>query len=266
MRCPVMLLCCAAGLIAPRLAAQDNPPILTGVVVDEAGNPLDGAEVFLDRSSKPVTTDARGRFRIDPAPRGPHWVAVRRIGYKPERRALTLEKGESQTLTLTLTALPVTLPEIQVTEMSGMKVRRLNDFFRRSRTGFGGRFITRDDIERRRPYALSQLLRSYLPFAALTPAEYPSNFYLDLQGSAFGGASGFQSQAFGRGYRTRCPPAISFNGAMPGFLWYVDDLPVSEVEAVEIYRPGWAEMPIEYTAGLTGAQARRCGLVIVWQR
>jgi hypothetical protein len=202
-----------------------------------------------------VTTNDRGEFRVSPAPRGNLWVAVRRIGFAPTRRSITLGKGERQYVHLAMTPLPVTLPEIKVVERSGMKLKRLNDFFRRSRTGYGGRFITRDDIERRNPYALSALVRPYLPWAALTYHEYRGQFYPE-----------FLSAAFSRAASQRCPPAVSINGGLAVMGWYVDEIPVSEVEAIEVYRPRWSEIPIEFTGGLSGMQAAQCGLVIIWQR
>ncbi len=244
-----------AFLAPSAAAAQSDDPVLTGIVTDSAGAPIGGAEVFLGRSSRPVTTNDQGVFRVSPAPRGRLWVAVRRIGYAPVRRSITLVKGERQHLQLAMAPLPVTLPELKVVERSGMKLKRLNDFFRRSRTGYGGRFITRDDIERRNPYALSAMIRPYLPWAALTYSEYRGRYWPE-----------FRSAAFGRFGAQRCPPAISMNGGLALTGWYVDEIPVSEVEAVEVYRPRWSEIPIEFTGGLTGRQAVDCGLVVVWQR
>jgi hypothetical protein len=181
------------------------------------------------------------------------WVAARRIGYAPVRKSVTLTKGERAVVDLTMEALPVTLPEVKVVERSGMKVRRLEDFWRRSRTGFGGYFITREDIDQRNPALLSQALRPYLPFSALAqweqrPWDYQNDFF-------FRSTSLRSSQ--------RCAPAISINGGVPISGWTVDDFPVSEVEAIEVYKPRWTELPIEYSHY---PRAQNCGLVVIWQR
>jgi hypothetical protein len=43
----------------------------------------------------------------------------------------------------------------------------------------------------------------------------------------------------------------------------VDDIPVSEVEAIEIYKPRWSHIPVEYSFH---PRAQACGLVVIWQR
>jgi hypothetical protein len=181
------------------------------------------------------------------------WVAARRIGYAPVRKSVTITKGEREVLDLTMEPLPTTLPEVKVVERSGMKMGRLEDFWRRSRTGFGGHFVTREDLDQRKPIFLSQAVRPYLPFSALAqwevrPGDYQNDFY-------FRPTSLRSSQ--------RCAPAISINGGVPITGWLVDDFSVSEVEAIEVYKPRWSELPIEYSHY---PRAQNCGLVVLWQR
>lgn len=242
------------ALLAAPLQGQDKVSVITGVVRDAEGKPLAGAEVFAGRSDKPATTTEQGTFRIAPAPTGPLWVSVRRIGYAPVRRSVTISKGEVQTLDFEMEPLPVTLPELKVVERSGFKSRRLEDFWRRSRTGFGGRFVTREEIERRNPIQLSQLVRGHLPFAALARWEVSA---WDSEYDFIG----FRSAA--TGVSRRCSPAVSINGNVPLGGWLVDDIPVSEVEAIEIYKPRWSNIPVEYSFH---PRAQACGLVVIWQR
>jgi hypothetical protein len=239
------------------IEAQDQTSIITGVVRDAQGQPLAGAEVFAGRTDKPAVTNEQGRFRISPAPSGRLWIAARKIGYAPVRGSITVSNGEQQDVELTMESLPVTLPEIKVVERSGMKIDRLNDYWRRSRTGYGGHFITRDDLERRNPITLVHVVRPYLPRAALARWEQHSwDYQYDFM---FGVASARPLGGLGE----RCSPAISIDGGAALGGWELEDFPVDEVEAVEVYKPRWSEVPIEYQHY---PRANRCGLVVIWRR
>jgi hypothetical protein len=245
----------AALLVAP-VEAQDQTTIITGVVRDAQGNPIAGAEVVAGRTDKPVATNEQGRFRINPAPIGRFWIAARKIGFAPVRSSITVGSGEQQQVELTMEALPVTLPELKVVERSGMKIDRLSDFWRRSRTGYGGHFITREDLDRRRPITLVNVVRPHLPRAALARWEQPS---WDYQYDFMYGVASSRFSGLGE----RCAPAISIDGGAPLGGWELEDFPVQEVEAVEVYKPRWSEVPIEYQHF---PRANRCGLVVVWRR
>lgn len=184
--------------------------------------------------------------------------AARRIGYAPVRRSVRITRSETQEIDLVMAPLPVTLPELKVVEQSGMRSRRLQDFWQRSRSGYGGRFITGEDLERRNPITLVQMVRPHLPYAALTGLERDVGDFGPIQ-------SGYQQSAAYGGGRSgaRCAPAVAFDGGIASDTWNVEDIPVSIVEAIEVYRPRWSEIPIEYSFD---GRARRCGLVIIWSK
>jgi hypothetical protein len=244
-------------LLAAPVSAQTQGPVVTGLVRDSAGRPIPGAEVFVGKTDKPVTTNEAGRFRVAGAPSGPQWVAARRIGYAPVRRSVRIMRDETQQVDLVMTALPLTLPELKVVEQSGMKNRRLEDFWQRSRFAYGGRFITGEDLERRNPVTLAQVVRQYLPNAALTNVERSP----DDQGPMWGYQ---QTAVYGSRMGRRCAPAVSVDGSMASDMWTVEDIPVGLVGGLEIYRPRWSEMPTEYS--FTSGRAMQCGLVVVWTK
>ena len=247
-------------LLLPLLAATataQTDPVVTGVVHDSAGRPIPGAEVFVGKTDKPVTTNEAGRFRVTGAPTGPQWVAARRIGYSPVRKSVRIVKDETQQIVLVMIPLPVTLPELKVVERSGMKDRRLADFWQRSRTAYGGRFITSEDLERRNPVSLAQMVRPHLPYAALTNVERSP----DDQGPMWGY---HQTSTYGNRMGRRCAPAVSVDGSIASDMWTVEDIPVDRVEAVEVYRPRWSEMPVEYS--FSSGRAMQCGLVVIWTK
>jgi len=236
------------------LAAQTDNPIVTGYVRDSAGRPIPGAEVFVGRMEKPAVTNDEGRYRMVSTVSGPQWVGVRKIGFSPARRSVRIMKNETQVVDLVMTALPVTLPELKVVEESGMHRKRLDTFWRRYGSEYGGYFITGEDLERRNPISLGTVIRQYLPHAALEDWERNSMDYGPIiHGYAVAGSSRIR----------RCAPAVSFNGTMPNDIWSVSDIPVSSVEAVEVYKPRWMRIPAEYQMY---GRAMQCGLVIVWTK
>jgi len=239
------------------LAAQSEGPVLSGVVRDTSGRPIAGAEVFVGRTDKPATTNDQGRFRIVGTPTGPQWVAARRIGYAPVRHSVRIGRTEPEEITLVMSPLPVYLEEIKVVEQSGMKARRLADFWQRSRSSYGGHFITGEDLDRRNPITLVQMVRPYLPFAALSGWERSTNDFGPIW--EFTPSSSSTSGRLG----ARCAPSISFDGGTVTDAWNVEDIPVSTVEAIEVYRPRWTEIPIEYSYD---GRSLRCGLVVIWTR
>ena len=234
--------------------AQTSGAVVTGVVKDSSGVPIAGAEVFVGRTDKPVVTNEAGRYRVVGAPTGARWVAVRKIGFSPVRRSVRISREEVQVVDLVMTALPVTLPELTVVERSGMKRSRLQDFWDRSRSSFGGYFITAEDLERRNLVNLAMPVRQYLPWAALESWERRSG--------DFGMMGRYQPASIGTSH-TRCAPAISFNGGLATDTWNVGDIPVSMVEGVEIYKPRWMDIPIEFQMD---GRAQRCGLLIIWTK
>lgn len=236
------------GLIAAPLAAQ-QPTVVTGTVRDSAGQPLAAVEVFVATAQTPALTNERGTYTVTGVPRGRVWVSARRIGFAPTRRSATIERGRTTTLDFEMTPLPVILGEL-VVRASGMHLDRLSDFWRRSRMGWG-RFLTRDDIDRRRPTELSQLVRIYLPngvFQSFDHETYDPFFRERLGPSRFS--------------RPRCAPALSVNGGYPMEGWRVNDLAVNDVEALEVFRPGM-QVPFEFTSS---SRAADCGLVVAWLR
>jgi hypothetical protein len=241
-------------LAALQAGAQTGGPIVTGVVKDTAGIPIAGAEVFVGRAEKPAVTNEAGRFRVVSPYTGPQWIAVRKIGYSPTRRSVRLAKAETQVVDLVMAVLPVHLPELKVVEESGFRRTRLQDFWRRSHSAHGGYFITGEDLERRNPINLAHVVRLYLPYASLESWERnPMDYGPMVNRYSLAGTSTVR----------RCAPAVSYNGSMPDDFYSVSDIPVESVEAVEVYKPRWMQIPTEFQMY---GRALQCGLVIVWTK
>ncbi|MFN9257276.1 MAG: TonB-dependent receptor domain-containing protein [Gemmatimonas sp.] len=106
-----------AGLPA-LLAAQAVAPTGTvrGRVTDGAtGRPLADVQLLVTGTRVGAVTNASGDFTLVGAPTGPRTVVLRRIGYQPVTRAVTVNAGGTPPLDVTLTVSAVNLSEVVVT-------------------------------------------------------------------------------------------------------------------------------------------------------
>ncbi len=271
-------------LIGHGVVAQSKPTVaISGVVRDSSGRPLEAAEVWLVGGGKTVT-GADGIFRFvgikNPVR---SWISARHIGHFPIQTSITADPGAETALTIVMAAQPVTLPELTVRAAEQVQRRRLIDFVWRSRGG-GGRFLSREDIERARVSELGHLVIRYLPFKNPTTMDQPGgwgengSFAMETtDGSSFpdiaewnraaaGGyylstIGGYNPSANWRGsWGTRdCPPAVALNGGSISPGRAVNDFEPSEIEALEIYQ-GRFGLPFEYSMGGRSS----CGLIVIW--
>jgi len=245
--------------VSPRgtAAAQDKGPVLHGVVRDSAGAPLEAAEVELFGIHRKAVTGVNGAFRFEGLRNSRFWVLARLVGYLPRQISVSLENDEQRSLPITLYAAPARLSEVVVEARSDLYVKRMRDFIWRSRTAWGGRFLTRDDIAKANPATLGDLVIRHMPFKhRWVMGEVGGWAYLPHPLAA-GPYSFARFSRRGR-YLPDCAPAVSVNGAGISFV-AVNDFDPADIEALEVYREG-SDLPIEFSfAGRT-----RCGLVVVW--
>lgn len=239
--------------------AQDRGPVVRGVVRDEAGRPIEGAEVQLYGSPRrTAVTGPDGAFRVAGLRNARYWLLVRRIGFLPHQESLTLAGDETREVTVPLQAAPVRLPDVVAKAQRSLYDRRMQDFMWRSRSAFGGRFLTRDDVERARPARLGDLVVRYLPFKRSWVMDEPGGWIYD--GIAGTGYDVTRLTRFRR-FLPDCPPGVALNGGPVSAGLAVNDFRPDDIEALEIYREG-SDLPIEYSS----AGRTRCGLVVIWLR
>jgi len=216
---------------------------IRGTIKDSTGIPIPGVEIVLLQGHSAVYSDSLGVFRFANIPSGKRALHFRRLGFSP--KSLEADVTEGTTL-----ALAVVL-EAYATEIEGMTVEEatrrrqmLSDFYDRSSRGFG-HFVTREQIEKRNPMNLSDMMRM-IPGARIVP----------LRGS---------SQAtlrFSRAQGTRdCPPQYWVDGVKAWNL-NIDDIVPQDVEGIEIYS-GASTVPPQYN---TREGTTICGVVLIWTR
>ena len=240
----------AGGLtIAPPVVAQSAPPPATsprqtgaiiGTVRDTAGVVVVGAQASLVGLLGRGTTDTEGTFRLS-APGGERRLVVRRLGFRPETLAVVVPPGGETRVGVRLTPTPQTLaPVIVATSDMRRYPPRLRPFYERRSRGFG-RFFTAEDIDRRNPAVVSDLLRQ-VPGTRITRR---------------GGESivTFRNQ--------NCTPLIWIDG-MPAVAGYLDPdvFQPNSLAGIEVYS-GPATVPSELM-WMRGKGA--CGVIALWTR
>ena len=104
-----------ALFVAAPAVAQSPDAALTGIVRDEAGEPLENAIVGLDAGPDALSarTNGQGRFRFARVAAGTHTLRVVWIGYAPETR--TVDMGDSRVdVVITLHHVETVLPEVAI--------------------------------------------------------------------------------------------------------------------------------------------------------
>src|SRR5688572_17455516 len=223
----------------PAVPRTDVPGVVTGLVCDSVGVGISGANLSLIGISGQVYSDADGRFRIQGVSPGDHRLVARRIGFRPETLAVALPPDRGVEVQIRLRAAAFQVAPVVIAERARI-MGPMRGFWERKERGVG-HFFTAEDIERRHPRAVSDLLRT-------------------LPGTRINYISG-QSVITFRGMR--CAPLIWVDGA-PATAGYLDpDLfSITSLAGIEVY-PGPATVPAELT-WVRGKST--CGVIAVWTK
>jgi hypothetical protein len=239
---------CSALVLAPPVRGQEVR-IEGRVIAEDTESPIGHARVTVQRPDfrfiMQVEADSTGRFEA--TFKGHEAVRLRaeRIGYAAATTPLLNFDGRNYfQVELRLDTDAVLLAPLEVVVWSEVDPSPLLDNFRRRLDTGQGIYITRAQIDARRPMFMSDMLRA-------VPG-------LTLEGEGTGSRPRLLSS------RQNCPSQIFVDGLLmsrPGADVRLDDLVTpTSVEGIEIYR-GMATIPPEFL----NPQAR-CGVVAVWTR
>jgi iron complex outermembrane receptor protein len=250
----------AAGLAA----AQEPTARIVGTVTDSAtGLPLAGVQVTLLGTALSASTSSEGHFEFPGLSAGRYVVHVRTVGYAGATLEATLAEGAVEEFAVGLAAVSVVLPEV-VVEGEAQPVMRtagLQGFYRRVARGHGY-FVTREDVQRIRPAATSDLLMA-VPGIEVT--RQGGNWETSIR-------SAETPLTLRDGVPAACPVHFYVNGRLsssdlesgsfnPSSL---DSYRPTEIEGIEVYRRR-TEIPHEFMR--TGASGQPpCAVIIVWTR
>ncbi|MGH7569786.1 MAG: carboxypeptidase-like regulatory domain-containing protein [Gemmatimonadales bacterium] len=228
------------GLAIPSFAsAQDDSARVVGKVSSSLnGLPISGVMVAIAGSKVFHVTDSTGTFVLEGLPSGRGTLRIVFRDLVSEETEVVLHKGWTVTLAVLLDVAEVDLAPIVVEATHPHGLLNLVGFYARRDKGFG-RFLTREDIERRNPPTLNTLLSgSGIQLVCRRGVCLPTR-------------SG--------GTRLCLVPVYLDGRHVPDYdlSW----TPPQDVAAVEIYRGG-ADTPVEF-ARLSGGN---CGVVLIWTR
>ena len=219
----------------------DSSATIRGRVLEhETGVPVRGAAVSLATGPTGTpgigtrVTGREGDFLFREVPPGLYRLRVSGMSYADLRDTLRVEAGSDLEVTLPVSASPVALEPIIVS--ARRRPRGPETGFERRRRSLSGTFITREEIEDRRPFRFTDLLRT-VPGARLVPARH-----LGYQVLLRGG----------------CVPLLVMDGLRIGADPELDlFVQPADVEAVEIYHS--PNVPVEFGMNT-------CGAIVVWTR
>lgn len=128
-----------ALLIAPSAAlrAQRALAPVTGIVVDSAGQPLEGVEVTATTVGRITRTSSTGRFEIDTLVVGLNRILVRRLGWKPIDTTFVLNPKNPAELRFVMGRVAQELEEVRIVSHDDCPIRTLEGFNCRRRAGIG---------------------------------------------------------------------------------------------------------------------------------
>jgi hypothetical protein len=223
---------------ATSASAQPAGGSLSGVLRAEGGRtPIAGAIVEISELGLRTLSDSLGAFHLRRIAPGTIRVDIRALGFQAQALQVRVADDSISVIDVALQAVP--LPSLQVSSGIQRGDERMRGFHERRSAGFG-RFVTRDDIERREVSDTKELLRG-LPGVRLVGDRVQMS----------------SSQSSPRCLVQYFVDAIHIAGAPFDFL---RQFRPRDVEGIEVYR-GPAETPPEFSRG--GAQ---CGVIAIWTR
>jgi hypothetical protein len=217
-------------------AGAQTRAALVGTVRDTAGVGVPLASISL--AGVRGLSDSAGRFTLAGLPGGAGTLMVRRIGFEPINAQLELVDGRTDSLNVVLVMLAGVLPGV-TTHADALERVWLSDFYRHRDVG-NGVFFNRKELDAKKVVRLSDVLRRLPGLRMMTDRN------------------GRQQLRIARG---NCIPDFWVDGQRAPFL-NVDDVPLGDVEALEVYR-GASGIPPEFNNRFGNPG---CGAIVIWTR
>lgn len=211
---------------------------LSGIVHDESNAPVTSAELRLARGGhleQSARTGADGRFEFKSVAPGDLEISVRRMGYRVSNRNLTVSaNARPNPLDISLQTVATDVDPVMVEGEDA----KMKEFDQRRATNNFGKFFDGEEIMKRDPRLMSELLRT-------------------VPGASIGASTRVGNRVLLRG----CKPTVWVNG-MKAFGAELDEVATpSDVAGIEVYL-SWAGLPPQYQ----DRENPGCGAIIVWTR
>ena len=229
------------------LSIPGDRSVIEGRVVDSAGRPLAGVSLRGMSTDIEAVTGPDGTFRIPRVAAGLHVLRARKLGMLPEYVPLRVPTSWRVRLSISLRPLSA------APQLAGVTIRedsRMTGFYERKRRG-GGIFITREELEQKYVFEVSDVLRGKNAVEVRRSGAGGDQIIVGRRVSAVGSVLG-----------GRCPLGILIDGiTVPWTDISLDRLvSVKNVRAFEVYSSGLA-VPMGFRRDETD-----CGAILIWTR
>jgi hypothetical protein len=206
---------------------------VSGIVRGDGGRPLDDVEIRVVNARPIARTGPDGRFTLNNLPAGTQLLAVRRIGYLIGDVAVELRPDRTKRQDVLLRRV-VSLDSIRVVARRS----RWADFEWRRKNNPSGRFLTANDLAKRRATELASVIQHVGGFTIV--------------------GFGPNAQAFSTAAKAGRPNCREANVVIDGVdQATVNMVPPHDIAALEVYAEA---------AGAPGQYRAECGLILIWTK
>lgn len=241
-RVPAAILAAVVSLAAtPMWPVLAQRAAVRGALVDVVTQqPIEAARISILGTTLATVSGRDGGFELASVPTGVHVLQVRAIGYALASWVLDLAEGQSLRQNFELQSRVVTVDSVRVVVASAVESWRNEAGFETRRRSGRGYFITREEIARRQPRTLADLMRNVPGIGTVCR----------------GGASNSCRVVMNRGSRP-CSPDYFLDGfeatASTG-----PNFPINQIRGIEIYGDP-SMIPLELQR-----PNLRCGVIAIW--
>lgn len=240
------------GLSSPtatRSPSADTTTTLVGRIVDaiDSGG-VSGANIRVIGTALTARTDGRGRFRISGIPVGSRRLEVRAFRYLPDTESVMLTARDSTNVDIYMRRVPQLLSEMVVHGRAMRVPRGFEAVYMRGARGWGT-FITAEQIDSIAPKDIKSMF------------EGIKGVFVSQRGVYFNRCYG--NQLFGGEYAevwVDGARATKFQSDRELMNELIEDIPPSEVQAIEVYTSS-VDIPAEFTSG-----GSPCALIAIWRK
>jgi hypothetical protein len=230
----------------PVRPAIDSTARISGTVTDSTGRRLRGAEIRVADGSVRTTTSDSGQFLMKGLKPGKTEFLVRALGFGAATFTTELRAGRTRQMRVILRPSTVQLSTITVLDSLSAPLLAETGFFDRKRVGWGS-FITPEDVERRHPMYVSDMLRS-VSGVEVTSRVPGRTTVLSTRSMSMSG---------------RCVMNVFVDGTrayLSGGMTLEDVVSGSEMGAMEVY-PSASETPPQFIV-----MGSDCGTLVIWTK
>jgi hypothetical protein len=222
------------------LGAQPQPTgrhTVDGIVVDAGSAPVPSAQLELKRQgeqSRVARSGEDGRFSFPDVQSGLVALTVRRMGYAAKTVNIDVpQTGVPASVEVKLEEIPSDIADVVVESSK----HHLDEFYQRKANNSFGKYFERDDIQKRNPFYLSEMV------------------------STVNGANISSKGAGNRILLRGCQPMVWVDGMRAPGAELDDVARPSDIAGMEVY-PSNAGLPAEYQ----DRNNRMCGAIMIWTK